>query len=30
MQNELLGPIMLERGERWADEGQEISDDIGD
>jgi segregation and condensation protein A len=27
-QNELLGPIMLERGERWGDEGQEMMDDI--
>jgi segregation and condensation protein A len=26
-QEELLGPIMLERGERWSDEGQEIMEE---
>jgi segregation and condensation protein A len=26
-QDELLGPIMLERGERWSDEGQEIMEE---
>ena len=29
-QSELLGPIMLERGERWSDDGQETMDDIED
>jgi segregation and condensation protein A len=29
-QGELLGPIMLERGERWGDDGQETMDDIED
>jgi segregation and condensation protein A len=29
-QSELLGPIMLERGERWDDDGQETMDDIED
>jgi segregation and condensation protein A len=29
-QGELLGPIMLERGERWGDDGQEAMDDIED
>jgi segregation and condensation protein A len=29
-QEELLGPIMLERGERWSDEGQEIMEEIED
>jgi segregation and condensation protein A len=29
-QSELLGPIMLERGERWDDDGQEAMDDIED
>jgi segregation and condensation protein A len=29
-QGELLGPIMLERGERWGDDGQETTDDIED
>lgn len=29
-QSELLGPIMLERGERWGDDGQETMDDIED
>ncbi len=29
-QNELLGPIMLERGDRWSDEGQEIADEVED
>ena len=29
-QNELLGPIMLERGERWSDEGQEVMEEIED
>lgn len=29
-QSELLGPIMLERGDRWSDDGQETMDDIED
>jgi len=29
-QGELLGPIMLERGERWGDDGQETMEDIED
>jgi segregation and condensation protein A len=29
-QNELLGPIMLERGDRWSDEGQEKMDEVED
>jgi len=29
-QNELLGPIMLERGERWSDEGQEVMEALED
>jgi segregation and condensation protein A len=29
-QNELLGPIMLERGDRWSDEGQEAMDVVED
>ena len=29
-QNELLGPIMLERGDRWSDEGQETMDEVED
>ena len=29
-QGELLGPIMLERGERWDDDGQETMDDVED
>ncbi len=29
-QSELLGPIMLERGERWDDDGQETMDDVED
>ncbi len=27
-QSELLGPIMLERGDRWSDDGQETMDDL--
>ena len=27
-QGELLGPFLLERGERWGDDGQEMMDDI--
>jgi segregation and condensation protein A len=27
-QSELLGPIMLERGERWGDDGQETMDEV--
>ena len=29
-QSELLGPIMLERGDRWSDDGQETMDSIED